>query len=112
MKILVIGGTQFVGRHIVTTLLADGDEVTLFHRGSTNPELFPNAEHRLGDRNSDLSALAAGRWDATIDTSAYIPRQVRDLAEILGGRGGLTSTSLRFLPTQNRSSSVLTRSPR
>jgi 2'-hydroxyisoflavone reductase len=88
MKILVIGGTQFVGRHIVTTLLADGDEVTLFHRGSTNPELFPNAEHRLGDRNSDLSALAAGRWDATIDTSAYIPRQVRDLAEILGGRGG------------------------
>jgi 2'-hydroxyisoflavone reductase len=88
MKILVVGGTQFVGRHIVTTLLADGDDVTLFHRGSAHPELFPDAEHRLGDRNSDLSALATGRWDATIDTSAYFPRQVRNLAEALGGRGG------------------------
>jgi 2'-hydroxyisoflavone reductase len=88
MKILVVGGTQFVGRHIVTTLLADGDEVTLFHRGSTNPGLFPDAEHRLGDRNSDLSALARGNWDATIDTSAYFPRQVRNLAEVLAGRGG------------------------
>ncbi len=88
MKILVIGGTQFVGRHIVTTLLADGDDVTLFHRGTTNPGLFPKAEHRLGDRNDDLSALATGTWDATIDTSAYVPRQVRSLAEVLGGRGG------------------------
>jgi 2'-hydroxyisoflavone reductase len=88
MKILVIGGTQFVGRHIVTTLLAEGDDVTLFHRGTTNPGLFPKAEHRLGDRNDDLSALATGTWDATIDTSAYVPRQVRSLAEVLGGRGG------------------------
>jgi 2'-hydroxyisoflavone reductase len=88
MKILVIGGTQFVGRHIVTTLLADGDDVTLFHRGMTNPGLFPDAEHRLGDRNSDLSALTTGTWDATIDTSAYVPRQVRSLAEALEGRGG------------------------
>jgi 2'-hydroxyisoflavone reductase len=88
MKILVIGGTQFVGRHIVTTLLADGDDVTLFHRGLTNPGLFPEAEHRLGDRNNDLSALATGSWDATIDTSAYVPRQVPSLAEALAGRGG------------------------
>jgi 2'-hydroxyisoflavone reductase len=88
MKILVIGGTQFVGRHIVTALLADGDDVTLFHRGTTNPGLFPEAEHRLGDRNNDLNALATGTWDATIDTSAYVPRQVRSLAEVLGGRGG------------------------
>ncbi|HUC15041.1 MAG TPA: NAD-dependent epimerase/dehydratase family protein [Acidimicrobiales bacterium] len=88
MKTLVIGGTQFVGRHIVTALLADGDDVTLFHRGLTNPGLFPDAEHRLGDRNNDLGALASGRWDATIDTSAYVPRQVRSLAEVLGARGG------------------------
>ena len=88
MKILVIGGTQFVGRLIVTTLLADGDDVTLFHRGATNPGLFPDADHRLGDRNNDLNALATGTWDATIDTSAYVPRQVRSLAEVLGGRGG------------------------
>ena len=88
MKVLVIGGTQFVGRHIVSSLIADGDEVTLFHRGETNPELFAWAEHRLGDRDVDLSALAWGTWDATIDTSAYIPRHVRTLAEALGGRGG------------------------
>jgi 2'-hydroxyisoflavone reductase len=88
VKILVIGGTQFVGRHIVAALLADGGDVTLFHRGSTNPGLFPDAEHRLGDRNCDLSALATGSWDATIDTSAYFPRQVRHLSEVLGGRGG------------------------
>jgi 2'-hydroxyisoflavone reductase len=88
MKVLVIGGTQFVGRHIVSSLLADGDDVTLFHRGSTNSELFAWADHRLGNRDLDLSALDTGGWDATIDTSAYVPRQVRTLAEALGGRGG------------------------
>jgi 2'-hydroxyisoflavone reductase len=88
MKVLVIGGTQFVGRHIVSSLLADGDDVTLFHRGETNPELFAWAEHRLGDRDLDLSALGTGAWDATVDTSAYVPRQVRSLAQALGGRGG------------------------
>jgi 2'-hydroxyisoflavone reductase len=88
MRILVIGGTQFVGRHIVEALLADGDYITLFHRGRTGPALFPEAEHRLGDRDSDLSALASGQWDATVDVSAYFPRQVQMLAEALGGRGG------------------------
>ncbi len=88
MRVLVIGGTQFIGRHVVSSLLADGDDVTLFHRGSTNPELFARADHRLGDRDLELSALAVGTWDATIDTSAYVPRQVRTLAEVLGGRGG------------------------
>ncbi|MGC1419960.1 MAG: NAD-dependent epimerase/dehydratase family protein [Acidimicrobiales bacterium] len=88
MKILVIGGTQFVGRAIVELLVANGDEVTLFHRGRTNPDLFPSAAHLLGDRNDDLSALASGEWDATIDPSAYFPRQVHALAEALGSRGG------------------------
>jgi len=88
MKVLVIGGTQFVGRAIVGELLASGDELTLFHRGRTNPELFPDVTHLLGDRNVDLSALAEGAWDATIDPSAYFPRQVRELAHALGGRGG------------------------
>jgi 2'-hydroxyisoflavone reductase len=85
---LVIGGTQFVGRHVVEALLAEGHEVTLFHRGQTNPELFAQAEHRLGDRDHDLSSLAQGSWDATVDSSAYFPRQVRALAQALGGRGG------------------------
>lgn len=88
MRILVIGGTQFVGRHIVEMALATGDDLTLFHRGQTNPGLFAEAEHRLGDRNSDLSALADGDWDATIDCTAYVPRQVRSLARALDGRGG------------------------
>ena len=88
MRILIIGGTQFIGRHIVDELLNAGDEVTLFHRGTTNPELFPNLEHRRGDRNGNLSALAEGEWDATIDPSAYVPRQVHTLARALGARGG------------------------
>lgn len=88
MKTLVIGGTQFIGRHVVAALLARGDEVTLFHRGRTNPNLFPEATHIFGDRNSDLSGLGADSWDATIDTSAYFPRQVKLLAGYLGNRGG------------------------
>jgi len=88
MRILVIGGTRFVGRHFVDQALARGHEMTLFHRGSTGPDLFPGCEHRFGDRNSDLSTLAEGTWDATVDTCAYLPRQVHALADALGERGG------------------------
>lgn len=83
-----MGGTQFIGRHVVEGLLASGDEVTLFHRGETNPELFPEAEHLLGDRDADLGALSGRTWQATFDPSAYVPRQVRALAGALEGRGG------------------------
>ncbi len=97
MRMLVIGGTQFVGRHIVEAAIAAGDQVTLFNRGRTNNGLFPEAEHRLGDRDHDLSALETGEWDATVDCSAYFPRQVTRLASTLGGRGGayvhISSTS-------------------
>ena len=103
MRILVIGGTQFIGRHVVATALAAGDQVTLFHRGRTNPGIFPEAEHRIGDRDGDLSALTSGEWDATIDTSAYVPRQVRTLAQRLGKRGGhyvyISSVSAYARPT-------------
>jgi len=88
MRLLMIGGTRFVGRHIVEAALAAGHEITIFHRGRTGPELFPDVEHRLGDRTSDLSALAEGEWDATIDTCAYVPRHVSELAQALSGRGG------------------------
>ena len=88
MRILVVGGTRFVGKHLVEQALARGHEVTLFHRGHTGMDLFPDLEHRFGDRNTDLSALADGEWDATIDTCAYVPRQVHDLADVLRGRGG------------------------
>jgi 2'-hydroxyisoflavone reductase len=88
MRILFIGGTAFVGRHTAQAAVDAGHEVTLFHRGRTGSGLFPAATHLTGDRNGDLSALADGNWDATVDVCAYFPRQVRSLAEALGGRGG------------------------
>ena len=86
MRCLVIGGTRFLGRHIVDQALAAGHAVTLLHRGRSGPGLFPQAEHRIADRDGDLAALAQGRWDVVIDTSAYVPRQVRSLAQCLAGR--------------------------
>ncbi len=88
MRILIIGGTAFVGRHIAEAALDAGHDLTLFHRGKTGTELFSQATHLWGDRDEDLSALAAGDWDATIDVCAYFPRQVRALAAALGTRGG------------------------
>jgi len=88
VRILVMGGTRFVGRHLAAAALARGHAVTLFHRGRTGVELFPEATHLLGDRDGDLRALASGRWDATVDVSAYVPRQVHSLADTLADRGG------------------------
>jgi len=88
MKVLVLGGTRFVGRHIVEALLARGHHVTLVHRGKTSPHVFPASEHLLADRNTDLSVLADREFDATVDVCAYTPRQVAKLADALGGRGG------------------------
>lgn len=88
MQILMIGGTRFVGRHVVEAALARGHRVTVFHRGRTGAGLFPGVEHLLGDRDSDLSALSTGEWDATVDACAYVPRQVEELADALDGRGG------------------------
>jgi 2'-hydroxyisoflavone reductase len=91
MRLLVIGGTRFVGRYIVEAALARGHELTLLHRGRSGAGLFPQAEHLLADRDDGaaLTSVLAGRtFDATIDVSAYFPRQVRVLAEALGGRGG------------------------
>ena len=88
MRILVIGGSSFVGRAIVQEALDRGHALTLFNRGKTNPDAFPEAEHLRGDRNTDLSALDGREWDATVDVAAYVPRQVRTLLETLDGRGG------------------------
>jgi len=86
MRILVLGGTQFVGRAVVEAALAAGDELTLFHRGQTNPGLFPEAEHVLGDRDGGLAALDGREWDACIDVSGYLPRLVGDSAAYLRDR--------------------------
>jgi 2'-hydroxyisoflavone reductase len=83
MKLLVLGGTKFLGRHAVAHALEHGHEVTTFTRGQTNPELFPEAEHLYGDRDGGLDALRGLEWDGVIDTSGYVPRVVRQSAELL-----------------------------
>ena len=100
MRILVVGGTRFVGRSIVESALTRGHEVTVFHRG-TSPDPFGSAEHILGDRMVDLRLLAGRDWDATVDVCAYFPRAVDELAAALGGRGGqhmLISTVSVYAP--------------
>jgi 2'-hydroxyisoflavone reductase len=82
-ELLVLGGTTFLGRHAVDAALAAGHDVTIFTRGRTNPELFPEVEHLTGDRDGDLGALAGRTWDGVVDTSGYVPRIVRQSAELL-----------------------------
>lgn len=83
MDILLIGGTKFVGRSIAEAALERGHNVTLFHRGQTNPDIFPEAEHLYGNRDGDMTALRGREWDAVVDTSGYVPRIVRLSAELL-----------------------------
>jgi nucleoside-diphosphate-sugar epimerase len=85
MKILILGGTKFLGRYLVDAAMAAGHEVTLFNRGKTNPTLFPNVETILGDREQDVDRLAGREWDAVIDVAGYLPRIVRLSAEALKG---------------------------
>ena len=83
MRILVLGGTAFVGRHFVEAALTAGHKVTLFHRGRTGSGLFPTAEEILGDRDSDLAPLHGRTWDAVVDTCGYVPRIVHKTMELL-----------------------------
>ncbi len=85
MRLLILGGTLYLGRHVVESALAHGHQVTLFNRGRTGPELFPGVECLRGDRDGDLTALSGRRWDAAIDTSGYLPRQVDASATLLAG---------------------------
>lgn len=88
MRLLILGGTVFLGRHIVDAALARGHSVTLFNRGQHNPDLFPQVEKLRGDRDGGLDALKTGMWDAVIDPSGYVPRLVRDSASLLADRAG------------------------
>jgi 2'-hydroxyisoflavone reductase len=93
VRLLIIGGTRFVGRHISQAAIERGHDVTLFHRGVTNPQLFPEAEHVHGDRQAGgLSALAGRGFDAIVDPSAYVPADVEAAAGIAAGRYLLIST--------------------
>ncbi len=83
MKLLIIGGTIFLGRHLVEAAHERAHEVTLFNRGLHEPDLFPEVEKLRGDRLHDLSSLHGRHWDAVIDTCGYIPKVVRASAALL-----------------------------
>jgi len=93
MRVLVLGGTQFLGRHVAEAVLARGHELTLFNRGRTRPALFPQAEKLHGDRDGDLEAIAGRSFDAVVDTSGYVPRIVRETIDALGDVGHYTFVS-------------------
>ncbi len=86
MHMLIIGGTRFLGRHLVEAALARGHSLTLFNRGQSNPDLFPHVEQIHGDRANDLSELKGRTWNTVIDTCGYVPRHVRSSALALAGR--------------------------
>jgi 2'-hydroxyisoflavone reductase len=83
MKILVIGGTRFLGRTFVQTSIKSGHELTLFNRGKSNPDLFPDLEKITGDRDIDIALLQGRKWDIVVDTCGYVPRIVKKSAELL-----------------------------
>lgn len=85
MRILILGGTVFLGRALVEAALAREHTLTLFNRGQSNPNLFPQVENLRGDRATDLAVLQGRHWDAVIDTCGYVPRIVRLSAEALAG---------------------------
>ena len=84
MRLLLFGGTRFLGRHIAEAALGRGHDLTLLHRGLSNPTLFPNAHHVVGDRESDLAALSGLTFDAVIDTSGFEVFSVRKSARAVG----------------------------
>lgn len=83
LRLLILGGTRFIGPHFVAAALAHGHEVTLFNRGRTNPGRVKNVESLQGDRDGQLEALKDRQWDAVLDTSAFVPRILRLSAELL-----------------------------
>ena len=87
MRVLILGGTSFVGRAIVEDALRAGAELTLFSRGKTGGDLFPGVPRLTGDRDTgDYAALRGGRWDAVIDVSGYVPRHVGQAMDAVCGR--------------------------
>ncbi|GHO49480.1 NAD-dependent epimerase/dehydratase family protein [Ktedonospora formicarum] len=83
MKLLILGGTGFLGRHLVETALERGHTITLFNRGQTDPELFPQVEQIHGNRANGLRELNGRAWDAVIDSNGQVPRHVSESAHLL-----------------------------
>ena len=83
MKFLILGGTVFLGRHIIEAAIASGHDITLFNRGQHTTNLYPDLEKLRGDRDGGLDALKGRTWDAVVDTCGYVPRLVRDSTFLL-----------------------------
>lgn len=96
LRLLVLGGTGFIGPYVVRYAMERGHSVTLFNRGRTNPHLFPELEKLVGDRDGRIDALKGHEWDAVIDNTGYVPRHVRDSAQLLKDAVG------RYLFTSSR----------
>jgi 2'-hydroxyisoflavone reductase len=88
VKLLVIGGTRFVGRAFVELAVEHGHEVAVFHRSVSEPDDFPRVEHLHGDRDGQLDLVGGRSWDAVLDTCAYVPRVVREAAAVLRDAAG------------------------
>jgi 2'-hydroxyisoflavone reductase len=93
MKLLLLGGARFLGRHTIDSAIARGHEVTVFNRGSNNAGLPAEVEVLTGDRDGKMDALRGRTWDAVIDTSGYLPRIVGEGAELLAGARHYTFVS-------------------
>lgn len=88
VKVLVIGGTRFVGRAFVELAVRQGHDVAVFHRSVSEPRDFPSVEHLHGDRDGGLGLLRGRSWDAVLDTCAYVPRAVQEAAAVLRDAAG------------------------
>jgi 2'-hydroxyisoflavone reductase len=86
LRVLILGGTGFIGPHFVDSLRGAGHKLTLFNRGKRNPKLFPDVETLLGDRNGQVDAIKGRDWDVVIDDSGYTPTQVKLTTAALKGR--------------------------
>jgi 2'-hydroxyisoflavone reductase len=86
LDILVLGGTGFIGPHEINYAKARGHNITMFNRGKTAPDMFPDVEALLGDRDGQLDALKGRHWDAVIDNSGFFPRHARLSAQLLNGQ--------------------------
>ncbi|MBB6096572.1 2'-hydroxyisoflavone reductase [Povalibacter uvarum] len=85
LRVLILGGTGFIGPHFVDSLRSAGHKLTLFNRGKRNPGLFPDVEQLLGDRHGQVDALKNRDWDVVIDNSGYLPKDVKLTADLLKG---------------------------
>ena len=96
LRLLILGGTGFIGPHVVRHAIKRGHTVTLFNRGRTNTHLFPEVEKLVGDRDGQIDALKNRTWDVVLDNTGYVPQHVRDSAQLLKGSVG------RYLFTSTR----------